>query len=154
MLVSSAASMISPLLLRYIINHLVLTKDYKELAYIITGIALLAVIEIGITFVHQRLMGQTGHKVIAQIRRDIFYKLQQLPFDYFDSRPNGKIVVRVTDYINDLANFFTNSVLQFLIYIVKITVVTVFMLSISPPLTAIVFAAAIPMMVCIFILRS
>lgn len=153
MLISSGASMISPLLLRYIINHLVLTEDYYELAYIILGITLLAAIEISITFIHQRLMGQTGHKVIAKIRQDIFYKLQQLPFDYFDSRPNGKIVVRVTDYINDLANFFTNSLLQFLIYIVKITVVTVFMLSISPPLTAIVFGAAIPMMVCIFILR-
>lgn len=153
MLISSGASMISPLLLRYIINHLVFTEDYKELVYIIAGIVLLAAVEISITFVHQRLMGQTGHKVIAKIRQDIFYKLQHLPFDYFDSRPNGKIVVRVTDYINDLANFFTNSLLQFLIYIVKITVVTVFMLTISPTLTAIVFGAAIPMMICIFILR-
>jgi ABC-type multidrug transport system fused ATPase/permease subunit len=153
MLVSAGASMIAPLLLRYIINHLVFTQNYRELAFIVAGLILLAAIEIGITFVHQRLIGKTGHKIIANIRQDIFYKLQILPFDYFDSRPDGKIVVRVTDYINDLANFFTNSLLQFLIYIVKIVVVTVFMLSISPPLTGIVFAAAVPMMVCIFILR-
>lgn len=153
MLISSGASMIAPLLLRYIINHLVITKDYRELVFIITGLAALAAIEIGITFAHQRLMGKTGHKIIANVRQDIFYKLQQLPFEYFDSRPDGKIVVRVTDYINELANFFTNSLLQFLIYIVKIVVVTVFMLSISPALTVIVFAAAIPMMICVFILR-
>jgi ATP-binding cassette subfamily B protein len=153
MLVSAGASMVAPLLLRYIINHVVYTKNYRELVFIIAGLILLAAIEISITFIHQRLMGKTGHKIIASIRQDIFYKLQQLPFDYFDSRPDGKIVVRVTDYINDLANFFTNSLLQFMIYIVKIIVVTVFMLSISPTLTVIVFAAAIPMMVCVFILR-
>lgn len=153
MLVSAGASMIAPLLLRYIINHLVISKNYQELLFIVTGLVVLAAIEIGITFAHQRLMGMTGHRIIASIRQDIFYKLQELPFDYFDSRPDGKIVVRVTDYINDLANFFTNNLLQFLIYIVKLIVVTVFMLSISPQLTAIVFAAAIPMMICVFVLR-
>lgn len=153
MLISAGAAMMAPLLLRYIINHIVISKEYRELAFIVAGLASLAAIEISITFAHQRLMGSTGHKIIANIRRDIFYKLQHLPFDYFDSRPDGKIVVRVTDYINELANFFTNTLLQFLVYIVKLIVVTVFMLSISPALTGIVYAAAIPMMICVFILR-
>ncbi|MDP4088777.1 MAG: ABC transporter ATP-binding protein [Bacillota bacterium] len=153
MLVTSVTSLIAPLLLKYIINSVVLSKDYRQLVLIITGLALLAAIEIGITLAQSRLMGKMGHSIIAKIRQDIFYKLQQLPFDYFDSRPAGKIVIRVTDYINDLANFFTNFVLLFLIYIVKIVVVTVFMLVISPPLTAIVFAAAVPMMTCVFALR-
>ena len=153
MLVSAGASMVSPLLIRYIINHLTISANYAELLLIIVGLAALAAIEIGITFAYQRLMGKTGHKVIANIRQEIFYKLQHLPFDYFDSRPNGKIVVRVTDYINDLANFFTNTLLQFLIHLVRLVVVTVFMLSINPQLTMIVFATAVPMMICVLILR-
>lgn len=153
MLVSAGASMVSPLLIRYIINHLTISANYAELLLIIIGLAALAAIEIGITFAYQRLMGKTGHKVIANIRQEIFYKLQHLPFDYFDSRPNGKIVVRVTDYINDLANFFTNTLLQFLIHLVRLVVVTVFMLSINPQLTMIVFATAVPMMICVLILR-
>ncbi|NRT90881.1 ABC transporter ATP-binding protein [Clostridium beijerinckii] len=153
MLISAAVSMMAPLLLRYIINHTVIAKEYGELVLIVAGFLVLAAIEIGITFAHQRLMGRTGHNIIAKIRKDIFYKLQQLSFDYFDSRPDGKIVVRATDYINDLANFFTNNLLLFLIYIVKIVVVTIFMLAISPQLTAIVFGAVIPMMICVFGLR-
>lgn len=153
MLIGAAVSMIAPLLLRYIINHTVISKDYSELSLIIAGFVILAAIEIGITFAHQRLMGKTGHKIIAQIREDIFYKLQELPFEYFDSRPDGKIVVRVTDYINELANFFTNSLLLFIVYVVKIAVVTIFMLAISVELTAIVFAAVVPMMICVFVLR-
>ncbi|MFT8348341.1 ABC transporter ATP-binding protein [Clostridium saccharoperbutylacetonicum] len=153
MLIAATASMTAPLLLRYIINHTIIAKDYGELLLIIIGFVTLAGIEIGINFAHQRLMGKMGHNVIAQIRKDIFYKLQELPFDYFDSRPDGKIVVRVTDYINDLANFFTNNLLLFLVYIVKIVAVTVFMLAISVQLTAIVFGAVIPMMICVFGLR-
>lgn len=153
MIISAGVSMISPLLIRYIINDLVESKDFRELAIIVTGLMVLAAIEIGITFAHQRLMGRMGHNIIAKIRQDIFYKLQQLPFDYFDSRPDGKIVIRVTDYINGLANFFTNFVLLFLIYIIKLVVATLFMIGISPQLTGIVFATAIPMMICVFILR-
>ncbi len=153
MLVSSFISMVSPLLLKKIINEVVVNEDYRELAFIIAGMAALAVIETGITFIHQRQTGIMGHKVIASIRQDIFYKLQELPFDYFDSKPDGKIVIRVTDYINDLANFFTNFLVMLLVYIVKIIIVTFFMLSISPVLTGIVFAAVVPMMMCVFALR-
>ena len=46
-------------------------------------------------------------------------EVKELPFDYFDNRPNGKIVVRVTEYVNGLANFFTNFVMMFVIYIIK-----------------------------------
>lgn len=153
MLVTAITSMYTPLLLRYIINHTVKTKDYQELAFVISGMVVLAGIEIAITYFHQTLMGKLGHNVIANIRKDVFERLQKLPFDYFDSRPDGKIVVRVTDYVNELANFFSNYVLLFMVYFVKIIVVTFFMLSISPKLTAIVLAAVIPMMIGVFILR-
>ncbi len=153
MFVSAGASMISPLLLRHIINDISVSKEMKDLIYTVAGLACCAAIEIAVTFAHQRIMGTAGHKIIAKIRQDAFYKLQKLPFDYFDSRPDGKIVVRVTDYVNDLANFFTNYVVNFMVYIIKIAVVTVFMLSISPRLTLVVFLTVIPMMALVMYLR-
>lgn len=151
--VSAVTGLLTPLLLRQVINKVVVTEDYRMLALVITGMGGLAAIEIGVTYLHQRLMGQLGHGVIATIRQDIFYKLQELPFEYFDSKPDGKIVVRVTDYVNDLANFFTNYVLLFLTYIIKLVVVTFFMLGLSPQLTLVVFLTVVPMMVIVFALR-
>lgn len=153
MVAASAVAMVSPILLKTIINDVVVSEDYRMLALVISGMAALAAIEIAVTWVHQRLMGIMGHEIIARIRQDTFYKLQKLSFDYFDSKPDGKIVVRVTDYINDLANFFTNYVVLLLSYIVKIVIVTFFMLGLSPQLTAVVFATVVPMMVCVFTLR-
>lgn len=153
MLFSAGISMLSPLLLKQIINVVVVKEDYRMLALVVVGMVFLAFLDIGITFVHQILSGIMGQGVIASIRQDIFYKLQKLPFDYFDSRPDGKIVIRVTDYINDLANFFANYLVQLLVYIAKIFIVTFFMLSISPVLTGAVFLAVLPMMACVFGLR-
>ena len=153
MIVSSAVSMVTPLILRKIIDDVVLTEEYRTLAFLIASMLALAALEIGITLVHQRLTGTLGHNVIAKVREDVFYKLQELSFDYFDSKPDGKIVVRVTDYVNDLANFFTNYVLLLLTYILKIIIVTFFMLGLSPVLTGVVFLAVIPMMTIVFTLR-
>ncbi len=153
MFAASFVSLIPPLVIKEITDRVIPNKDYAQLAYMVLSMVALAVIEISITFLHARLMGKAGHTVISKIRQDIFYKLQELPFDYFDNRPNGKIVVRVTEYVNGLANFFTNFVMMFIIYVMKILVVTIFMLMLSPKLTLIVLATVIPMMTCVMYLR-
>lgn len=153
MLVSACTALLPPMLLRYVINDVVVEKSMAKLFYVVCGLVFQAATDIGLTYAQQRMMGQMGHSVIADMRKDIFYKLQELPFEYFDNRPDGKIVVRVTDYINDLANFFTNYVVMFLVYLVKIVIVTIFMLSLSPELTIIVVCTVVPMMALVFLLR-
>lgn len=153
MLAGAGLAMISPLLLEKIMDRVIPNEDYRMLAFILSGMSVIALLEIGINFAHQRIMGIVGHRIICDVRKEVFYKLQELPFDYFDSKPNGKIVVRVTDYVNDLANFFTNYVLNLLSYLVKLVVVTFFMLGLSPALTGVVFLIVVPLMTCIMILR-
>lgn len=154
MLVAAVVSLLPPRLLKVIVDKTVVEKNYRELALVGGGLVLLSAVEILSTFIQSRSMGRMGFRIITQIRTDIFDRLQLLSFDYFDNRPDGKIVVRVTEYINGLADFFTNYVMMFAIYIVKIVVVTVFMLSLSPMLTVIVFVTVVPMMTIVFLLRS
>ena len=80
MVISSGVALISPLLLKQIIDNVVVTENYTTLTWIIFAMAGLAAIEITVTLIHQRLMGSMGHKIIATIRKDIFYKLQELKF--------------------------------------------------------------------------
>lgn len=154
MLVAAVVSLLPPRLLKLIVDEVVVNQDYRQLALVGGGLVLLSAIEILSSFVQARSMGKMGLSIITKIRTDIFQRLQQLSFDYFDNRPDGKIVVRVTEYINGLADFFSNYVMMFAIYIVKLVVVTVFMLSLSPLLTLIVFATVVPMLTVVFWLRS
>ena len=154
LLISSVTSLIPPRLLKIIVDKVVVNDDYKQLAIMCGSMFFLALIEITVTYIQTINMGKVGFKVISKIRTDIFNHLQELSFDYYDSRPDGKIVVRVTEYINGLATFFSNYVLMFAVYIVKVIVVTIFMLSLSPLLTLVVFCTVIPMMVAITLLKK
>lgn len=154
LLIMSVTSLLPPIILKDIINDVAPTKDYSKLAAMISAMTFIALLEIVSTWIQSVAMGKMGHSVISKIREDIFYRLQQLPFDYFDNRPDGKIVVRVTEYINGLANFFSNFVMMFFIYIVKLLVVTIFMLYYSPMLTLVVFLTVVPMMFFVLLLRK
>lgn len=154
MLVAVVSSVITPLLLKYIINNVIPNEDYRLFYTLLGGFILCGLAEILISYFQQRSLGRMGHGIIASIRRDIFYKLQTLPFDYFDNRPAGKIVVRVTDYIGELADFFINYMMNFILNIVKIVVVTVFMLVQSPFLTLVVYSAIIPLTIGVLLIRK
>lgn len=154
MLVASVVSLLPPRLLKIIVDEVVVNNDYRQLIIVGGCLIILSAIEILASFIQARSMGKMGLGIISNIRTDIFNRLQQLSFDYFDNRPDGKIVVRVTEYINGLADFFSNYIMMFAVYIIKLVVVTVFMLEISPRLSLIVFATVVPMMTIVFILRS
>ena len=152
-LLAAVSSLIPPRLLKIIVDEVVPNRDYRELILVGAGLVCLAAISILTAFVQTRNMGKMGLNIISDIRTDIFARLQELAFDYFDNRPDGKIVVRVTEYINGLADFFSNYVMMFAVDLVKIVVVTGFMLSMSPKLTMIVFCTIVPMITLIFFLR-
>ena len=158
MLIAVVSSMVTPLLLRMIVDTAIpeysATGEYKTFILAVCGFVVCGFAEIIITYFQQRSLGRAGHGIIADIRKDIFYKLQQLPFDYFDNRPSGKIVVRVTEYITELADFFISYLMNFILNIVKIVVVTVFMLVLSPVLTLIVYAAIVPLTACVILIRK
>ncbi|MBQ9957281.1 MAG: hypothetical protein IJO99_06930 [Ruminococcus sp.] len=154
MLAASVVSLFPPRILKYLVDEVVVDKSYSQLILVGAALVFLAAVEIISTFIQTRSMGKMGLQIISKIRTDIFERLQKLSFNYFDNRPDGKIVVRVTEYINGLAEFFSNYVMMFAIYIVKLVVVTVFMFSLSPELTWIVLGTVIPMMTIVFWLRS
>lgn len=154
MLLTVVASLVPPLLLKNIVNVVIPNRDYARFAMLLGCFVIAGGTEILITFYQQKSMGKMGHGIIADLRHDIFYKLQALPFDYFDNRPAGKIVVRVTDYIGELADFFINYLMNFILNLVKIVVVTVFMLVQSWMLTLVVYSAVIPLTVGVFLIRK
>ena len=154
LLIAVVSSVVSPLLLKYVINRAIPDRDYQLFFELLGGFILCGFTEIAISYVQTRGLGRMGHGIIASIRHDIFYKLQTLPFDYFDNRPSGKIVVRVTDYITELADFFITYMMNFILNIVKIVVVTVFMLVQSPFLTLVVYSAIVPLTAGVLIIRK
>ena len=102
MLVSSAISLCSPYLTRMAIDKAIPTANYRLLA-IISAALLFSTLIVRILLAEKlKIMTRGAQKIIVNIRHDVFTKLQSLPFSYFDSRPHGKILIRVVNYVNSL----------------------------------------------------
>ncbi len=152
---SSVVALVPPVLIRSVVNDVLGMEEGRTatLALYLAGLGVLGVLTAVLPYFHRLIMGTLGHGIIAEVRREIFEHLQELPFEYYDSRPAGKISIRVTEYVNELADFFTEYLLNFIVDILKILVATVFMLVLSPLLTAVVYAAVLPLTVCVFLVK-
>jgi ABC-type multidrug transport system fused ATPase/permease subunit len=94
---------------------------------------LILFLEIGSIFLiwHSRKsLGNAASKVIYSIRAELFKKLQNLPMNYYDRQPQGRIVTRITSDVEGIEEFFTSS-LGNLLSAIMTTVFAVFAMILS-----------------------
>ncbi|MFF2910126.1 ABC transporter ATP-binding protein [Paenibacillus sp. NPDC057934] len=72
-----------------------------------------------------------GQRVIYDLRSDLFRHIQKLSFNFFDKRPAGSVLVRVTNDINSLQDLFTNGVVNLMIDCVQLVGIMVILLVIN-----------------------
>ena len=140
MLLSSAISLTSPYLIRMAIDTAIPSQNYRML--IIISI-ILTVSTIAVRFLlagKLKIMTRVAQKIIVNIRKDVFTKLQSLPFTYFDSRPHGKILIRVVNYVNSLSDLLSNGIIQLVSDLFTLIVIIFFMFAIDPKLTLVSMA--------------
>ena len=98
-LLISLIGMTYPIMTNTILDELVPNENFKMI--IIFGIALFGcyLIRMFLRYFVQYYGHVIGVKMQADMRRDMFKKLQKLPFSYYDEHETGKIMSRMT---NDL----------------------------------------------------
>jgi ATP-binding cassette subfamily B protein len=72
-----------------------------------------------------------GQRVIYDIRSDLFKHIQKLSFNFFDKRPAGSVLVRVTNDVNSLQDLFTNGVVNLMIDCVQLLGIIIILLIIN-----------------------
>lgn len=88
---------------------------------------------------------EIGQRVIFDLRAALFKHIQSLSFRFFDKRPAGSVLVRVTNDVNSLQDMFTNGVVNTAIDIVQLIGITVILLFIEPKL-ALAVIVTVPLM--------
>ncbi len=72
-----------------------------------------------------------GQRVIYDLRGDLFTHIQRLSFSFFDKRPAGSVLVRVTNDVNSLQDLFTNGAVNVMIDCVQLLGIIVILLLIN-----------------------
>lgn len=154
MLISSVAGLMGPTLIRDAIDNKIPQGDRKGL-FLLAGIFLITLVISGICLkLRIRTMSQIGHSIVHNIREDLFRHLQKLPFAYYDSRPHGKILVRVVNYVNSLSDLLSNGLINLVTDLFSLVVILAFMFWMDVKLTLICMAGIPFLMGAIFFIKN
>ena len=116
--------LLSPKFLQTAIDEAMPTGDIKLLVKLAIYTLITIIISAILSGVRGFIMSKIGQNIIFSIRKDLFEHLQKLPFSYYDSRPHGKILVRVVNYVNNVSNTLTNGIINAIIDILNIVFIT------------------------------
>ena len=91
------------------------------------------------SFVQGWLMTGVTQKLCYRMRKEIVEKINRMPMKYFESRPYGEVLSRITNDVDTLGMGLNQSVTTIITSVATIVGVLIMMLSISPLMTLITF---------------
>jgi ATP-binding cassette subfamily B protein len=133
----SVIGLAGPLFIQEALDVAVPNKDIRLLLQMSALLAGSILLSIAFGTIRNILVAKAGQTIIHDIRYDLFAHLQRLPFTYYDSRPHGKIFVRVVPYVNSVSDALSNGVLNLIIEILNILFIIFFMYRVSPQLATV-----------------
>ena len=83
------------------------------------------------------IMTTVSQKVAYRMRREIAEKIDRMPMKYFESRPYGDVLSRITNDVDTLGTGLNQSITMIITSIATLVGVVVMMLTISPVMTLI-----------------
>ncbi|OTN76885.1 ABC transporter ATP-binding/permease [Enterococcus sp. 8G7_MSG3316] len=134
-ILANLAGMLAPVFTKIAIDSSIPDGNISQLLLI--GVAFLATLIIIGLCMRYRIYHITriGQDVLKDMRYDIFEHLQRLPFSYFDTRPHGKILIRIVNYINTLSDLLSNGLINLISDVFNVVITLIFMFVIDFKLT-------------------
>lgn len=137
MLTSSAFLMLIPRFFMDIMDRYIPEKNMDGIFFVCFLTLLITLYSVISLRWKIKIMTKVGQNIIHDLRADLFNHLQELPFSYYDSRPHGKIQVRVVNYVNSLSDLLSNGIINTLTDLCSLFFIIFFMLFINVRLTLI-----------------
>lgn len=142
-LLTVAISTVYPLLIEKVIDDEIVNGNVRGL-FIMAGIMIgLAVVSYFATRVWRRIMADISNDMILNIRRKLYIHIQELGVDFFDQRPSGKILARVTGDVNALKEVLSSTITTLAPEAVSLVVILVIMI-VKSPVLSLSAAVAVP----------
>ena len=129
-LANSGLSLLSPLILRDLIDVTIPTKDIQRLVMLSLGLLVLPALKGIISVVQRRLNTGVGEGVIFDLRCALYEKLQQLSLRFFTHTKVGELMSRLNNDVigaqnavsNTIVNIFTDMIQAGAVFSVMVTI--------------------------------
>jgi ABC-type multidrug transport system fused ATPase/permease subunit len=110
LVLGTAASLAPPLLAKLAIDRGIERHDTHALVLVVIAFLCSALLVWLMTYVQTYLVGWVGQRALADLRIRIFTHLQSQPIGFYESRPAGVLISRMTNDVEALESLVTDSV--------------------------------------------
>jgi ATP-binding cassette, subfamily B, multidrug efflux pump len=127
LLVATTAQVLGPIVIKVFIDDHVVPGHYvpREVILLATAFVGLYLVSAGASYLQAMRMNRVAFSVVRTIRSQVFASVMRKPLGWFDHRPTGKLVSRITNdteaikdlYVQVLATMVQNLVLIVAIFI-------------------------------------
>lgn len=145
LLVSSATTLIAPVIIGIAINTSILHKQYQGVITASILLLLLYVVGFVASYFQIKIMGGVGRRMLYVLRNAVFVKLQELPVAFFNQNKAGDLISRINNDTDNLNQFFSQALMQFVgnIFLMAGAAIFILVLNIKLGIAALLPAALV-----------
>ena len=118
---AAISGLLGPLITQYALDNTIPQKNMGQL--VLLTLAFVGTIAVSITF-----------------STILFKHLQELPFEYYDNRPHGKILIRVVNYVNSVSDMLSNGIINVILECLNMLFIMIFMFFVNVKLSLVVLS--------------
>lgn len=142
-LVTVAIQTTYPLLIEKVIDDEIIDGNVRGLFTMAGVMIVLAFVNYAATRIWRRIMAVISNDMIMNIRRRLYVHIQELGVDFFDQRPSGKILARITGDVNALKEVLSSTITTLAPEAVMLVAILAIMI-VKSPVLSLSAAVAVP----------
>lgn len=146
--ISKAASFVTPIASKYLIDDVIAKKDVEMLKLLVAGVVIAILVQAVTSFLLTKILSVQAQFMISELRADVQKKVLSLPIRFFDNTKSGNLVSRIMSDVEGVRNLIGTGLVQLVGGTVTAVVSLVLLLDISPTMTLFTF---IPLAIFSFI---
>ncbi|WP_026665270.1 ABC transporter ATP-binding protein [Butyrivibrio sp. FC2001] len=152
--IAGITALVNPVIVRKALDEAIPQSNRQMLFQLVILSAVLYVLSMLFSLIRSKIMVNVSQDIIYQIRNDLFRHLQELPFQYYDDRPHGKILVRVVNYVNSVSDMLSNGLINIVLEFLNLIFIIIFMFLVDVQLSLVVMAGVPILMVFMFWIKN
>ena len=153
-LLMALVGIVYPIITREMLNNLIPDREYRKIIIAGIGLLVLYLVRMLLNYFIQYYGHIMGVRMQAEMRSDMFRHLEKLPYTFYDNHETGKIMSRMTSDLMDISELAHHGPENLLISSISVVISFIYLYTIHPILTLIIFACVPFLLVIALVLRK
>ena len=152
--IGGAFGYVAPMIIQRTLDVAIPGKNFRLLFSLVGALIGIYTVSVIFTTIRSKIMVDVSQSIIYDIRKDLFEHLQKLPFQYYDDRPHGKILIRVVNYVNSVSDMLSNGLINILLESFNLLFIVIFMFLVDVQMALVVLCGVPVLMIFMFWIKN